>query len=128
MLSCDALPNASDEIVLTEYQPNKLTYKASNANDRVAVFSEIYYPEDWHLYIDGKETPIGRVNYVLRAAVIPAGDHTIVMEFVPKALNKDKWSMLFVILGIILSIGGITWPLWKGFLPEKVKALLAKAE
>ena len=128
VLSCDALPNASDEIVLTEYQPNKLTYKASNANDRVAVFSEIYYPEDWHLYIDGKETPIGRVNYVLRAAVIPAGDHTIVMEFVPKALNKDKWSMLFVILGIILSIGGITWPLWKGFLPEKIKVLLGKAE
>lgn len=128
VLSCDALPTESDVITMTEYQPNKLTYKASNTNDRVAVFSEIYYPEEWHLYVDGKETPIGRVNYVLRAAVIPAGKHTIVMEFVPKALQKDKASYACVILLLLIALGSITWPLWKEFLPKKVKALLAKAE
>ena len=130
VLSCEADPSAADTIYLTEYKPNKLTYTAYTASERVAVFSEIYYPEGWHLYVDGKEVPIGRVNYVLRAAVIPGSDHdqTIVMEFRPDGLSKDKWSMLFVILGIILSICAITWPLWKRFLPEKVKALLAKAQ
>lgn len=128
VLSCEAHPSDMDEIKMIEYKPNKLTYEAYTASDRVAVFSEIYYPEGWHLYIDGKEAPIGRVNYVLRAAVIPAGKHTIVMTFKPSGLDMDKWSMLFVILGIILSIGAITWPLWKGFLPEKIKVLLGKAE
>jgi hypothetical protein len=119
VLTCALQPNENDEIVLTEYKPNALTYYAKNANDRVAVFSEIYYPEGWHLYVDDKEIEIGRVNYVLRAAVIPAGEHMLRMEFVPSALRLDKWSMLFVILGLIIGIVGLTWPLWKRALPAK---------
>ena len=112
ILTCNPQPSEKDEIILTEYKPNALTYKASVANDRVAVFSEIYYPEGWHLSIDGQEQLIGRVNYVLRAAVIPAGVHTITMQFIPSALCLDKWSMLFVILGLLLSFGNLTWPIW----------------
>ena len=121
VLTCESQPNEADRIVLTDYQPNKLTYTSTCANDRVAVFSEIYYPEGWHLYIDGEEKEIGRANYVLRAAVIPAGEHNIYMEFIPSALALDKWSMLFVILGILLSIAGFTWPLWKRFLMRKAE-------
>jgi len=121
VLSCDAKPNETDKIELTDYAPNKLTYSASVAQDRVAVFSEIYYPEGWHLYIDGEEHKIGRVNYVLRATIIPAGEHTITMQFIPDALALDKWSMLFVILGIILSITGITWPSWRCLLARKTE-------
>ena len=112
VLTCETEPNNTDEIVLTQYKPNALTYSANVANDRVAVFSEIYYPEGWHIYVDGKEIALGRVNYVLRAAVIPAGQHTIKMEFVPNALKLDIWSMMFVILCILLSVAGISWPIW----------------
>ena len=121
ILTCDARPETQDEIVMTEYQPNALTYTAQTAQDRVAVFSEIYYPEGWHLTIDGKEQEIGRVNYVLRAAVIPAGEHIVHMYFIPSALRLDKWSMTFVILGLILSLISLTWPFWKGYLPVKAK-------
>ena len=102
VLSCEAEPNEADKIVLTEYTPNKLTYTASVAQDRVAVFSEIYYPHGWHMYIDGKEIEIGRVNYVLRAAVIPAGEHSIQMEFVPDQLKWDKLGYALVIFAIII--------------------------
>ena len=112
-LTCEPQPNESDEIVLTEYQPNALSYHAITTTDRVAVFSEIYYPEGWHIYVDGKEIALGRVNYVLRAAVIPAGEHTIKMEFVPSALRVDTWSYACVILLLIIAICGICWPLWK---------------
>ena len=121
VLTCEPQPSESDKIVLTEYAPDKLTYTSTLSHERVAVFSEIYFPEGWHLYIDGKEVQIGRVNYVLRAAVIPAGEHSLKMEFVPEALALDKWSMLFVILGIMLSVAGITWPLWKRFLTRKAE-------
>lgn len=113
VLTCEPQANEEDKIVLTEYKPNALTYLSKTATDRLAVFSEIYYPEGWHLYIDGKEQAIGRVNYVLRATIVPAGEHTIHMEFVPDALRLDKWSMTFVILGLLLSIVGLTWPLWR---------------
>lgn len=121
VLTCEPQPNEADEIVLTQYQPNALTYSANVANDRVAIFSEIYYPEGWHLYIDGEEKEIGRANYVLRAAVIPAGEHTIKMKFVPNTLILDKWSYAFSILLLIIVIGGITWPIWKRHLPTRAK-------
>ncbi|MBR5159339.1 MAG: YfhO family protein [Bacteroidaceae bacterium] len=96
-------------IRLDKYVPDRLEYTSSSTKDKVAVFSEIYYPNEWHLYIDGKEHEIGRVNYVLRAAVIPAGKHSIVMEFVPNALKNDWICMILVILTIIISIGMPVW-------------------
>lgn len=121
ILTCSGMPNAEDEIVLTDYQPNKLVYTANCANNRVAVFSEIYYPEGWHLYIDGEEKEIGRVNYILRASIIPAGEHTIIMEFAPEAMSWDKWCAALAILLIVIAVGCITWPLWKGHLLRKTE-------
>ena len=96
-------------IRLDKYVPDRLEYTSSSTKDKVAVFSEIYYPKEWHLYIDGQEHEIGRVNYVLRAAVIPAGKHSIVMEFVPDALKTDWLCMALVILIILLTIGLPVW-------------------
>ena len=105
-------------IELTSYAPNCLQYESMNERNQVAVFSEIYYPYDWHLYIVNKngekmELPLARVNYTLRAAVIPAGHHQLVMEFQPHAIQTDKWSMAILILALLLSAGGLTYPLWR---------------
>ena len=123
VLTCEPQPNETDEIVLTEYQPNKLTYTSHLTHDRVAVFSEIYYPEGWHIYVDDQEISLGRVNYVLRAAVLPAGEHVITMHFAPKALVWEKWCAALAILLLILSAGCITWPLWKKVLPQNKELL-----
>ena len=114
VLTCKPQPDESDQIVLTEYAPNKLTYSTQNANDRVAVFSEIYYPEGWHLTIDGKEAPLGRANYVLRSAIIPAGEHIVKMEFIPDAMRWDKACAALAILLFIASIALlIGWPIYE---------------
>ena len=104
VLTCETQQNENDIITMTSYSPNRLEYTANVANNRIAVFSEIYYPHGWHLYIDGEEKEIGRVNYVLRAAVIPTGEHTIKMEFVPDALAWDKLGYTLVVIIIILSL------------------------
>ena len=114
VLTCKAIPNETDEITLTSYQPNELVYHTSAVNDRVAVFSEIYYPEGWHMTIDGEEQEIGRVDYVLRAAIIPAGEHTIRMYFLPDAMQWDKWCAALAILLFILSFALlIGWPIYQ---------------
>jgi hypothetical protein len=110
-------------IELTSYAPNCLQYESMNERNQVAVFSEIYYPYDWHLYIvnangERVELPLARVNYTLRAAVIPAGHHQLVMEFRPHALQTDKWCMAILILALLLSVGGLTYPLWKKASPK----------
>ena len=106
-------------IELTSYQPNCLEYVAMTEQNKVAVFSEIYYPYDWHLYIVDKEgnnsleIPLARVNYTLRAAVIPAGAHQLRMVFEPHALKTDKACMAILILALLLSAGALTSPLWR---------------
>jgi hypothetical protein len=105
-------------IQLTSYAPNCLKYEAMTERNKVAVFSEIYYPYDWHLYIvnnngEKMELPLARVNYTLRAAVIPAGHHQLIMEFTPHAVKTDRWCMALLILALLLSVGGLTYPLWK---------------
>ena len=109
VLTCNNIPSEGDEITLTQYKPNDLTYYARTSADRVAVFSEIYYPEGWHIYVDGQEIALGRVNYVLRAAVIPAGEHTITMHFTPDALKWEKLSIPLGILTLLISLGCIGW-------------------
>ena len=105
-------------ITLTSYAPNCLEYVAMTEQNKVAVFSEIYYPHDWHLYLvnangEQVELPLARVNYTLRAAVIPAGAHKLRMVFEPHALKTDKASMAILILALLLSVGALTFPLWR---------------
>ena len=118
-MNCSGKPNEGDEITLTKYTPDQLDYSYQLSEERVAVFSEIYYPKGWHLYCDGKELPLGRVNYTLRAAVLPAGAHTLHMEFVPAALAIDKWCIALIIIGILLSLCGLSWPLWQKYISKK---------
>ncbi len=125
ILDCESQPNETDVIQMTQYQPNELVYNSQTTNNRVAVFSEIYYPKEWHLYIDDKEQEIGRVNYVLRAAIIPAGEHKITMKFIPNALKIDKWSYTFTIILVLCSLILITYPLWRKFLHKSNAAPIA---
>ena len=114
VLSCAPQPDETDRIVLTEYKPNQLTYTSRLSHDRVAVFSEIYYPEGWHMTIDGQEAPIGRVNYVLRAAVLPAGEHTVQMTFLPDAMRWDIWCAVWAIILLVMSLAIlIGWPIYQ---------------
>ena len=115
-------PDSTASIVLDSCVPDRLSYTTNCAEPKVAVFSEIYYPEDWHLYVDDKEQQIGRVNYTLRAAVIPAGQHTVRMEFIPDGLRIDKLCMALVIISLVICLGLITWPLYSPLLKRNKQA------
>lgn len=69
--------DSTAKIVLTNYKPYDLTYQTYNTANGLAVFSEIFYPVGWTATIDGSPAEIKRVNYVLRALEIPAGQHTV---------------------------------------------------
>ncbi len=102
----------ADEIHLTKYAPNRIDYQAQNEQNRVAVFSEIYYPYGWHLYLtnDGKlesEIPLARVNYMLRAAVIPAGTHSLAMVFDPESYHKGNALSLACFCVMLLTLVGV---------------------
>lgn len=79
------LNQKTGNIVLTDYQPNNLKYSFNSTSERLTVFSEIYYDKGWNAYVDGVKVPHFRVNYILRALVIPEGSHQIEFKFEPKS-------------------------------------------
>lgn len=72
-------PDSASNIRLIEYFPNKLTYTYRSGIERPAVFADVYY-KIWKAYVDGQEVPLYRVNYILRGATLPEGEHTLVLE------------------------------------------------
>ena len=87
-------------VTLEKYEPNQLTYKVHAEKGGVVVFSEIYYP-GWTADIDGQEAPLGRVNYVLRALRVAPGEHTVVLSFFPKSLDRTE-TVAYVALVLLL--------------------------
>jgi len=93
-------------ITLTKYSPDHLEYKSGSSTTAIAVFSEIYYDKGWKMYIDGKEQPYFRADYLLRAAVIPVGNHTITFDFHPASYyTGEKISLAGSVL-LVLALGG----------------------
>lgn len=105
-LSCKA---ESDTIYLSYYSPNELRYKYKTSSDRLAVFSEIHYPEGWKASIeDGREVEIIRADWTLRAASLPAGEHELIIRFAPESYSVgaqfSRASSIFLLLLLALGI------------------------
>lgn len=99
----------SATIQLISYAPNKLEYRTRAKDEQLAVFSEIYYPKGWHVYVDGQEVEHFRTDYVLRAMFVPAGEHVITFEFRPdsyfvgsKISAASSVLLLFALFGFIM--------------------------
>ena len=91
-------------ISLKSYAPNKITYAADLKGKQLAVFSEIYYADGWKAFVDGKEMPILKVDYLLRGLELTSGKHSI--EFV---FDLPKFHKANTVAGIgsFLLLGGI---------------------
>ena len=88
-------------IALVEYRPNYLRYDYSlTGGSGVAVFSEIYYDKGWQAYIDGKPADSFRADYVLRAMVLPEGNHSVEWRF--RAPNWNFASTITLICSILI--------------------------
>ena len=97
-----------DTIALTAYAPNRLTYRAHSAQGGLAVFSEVFFPWGWKATIDGQPAQIGRVNYVLRAMQLPAGDHTVEMVFDPEEVHTTdavaRWAIIAIFVLLLAAV------------------------
>lgn len=122
-----------DSIVMTHYAPNELRYHYTASEPLLALFSEVYYPEGWHAWLAdtpesnpsvdatasqkahaaaaGVDVPVFRADWIFRAAVLPAGEHDLIMRYDPKS-NKvsadiSRASSAFIILVLLLAVAGV---------------------
>ena len=97
--------DSAANVKLTRYGLDELSFSSSNSKDGLAVFSDIYYAAGWKAFVDGKETPIFKADYVLRAIKLPAGQHKIEFQFKPESFYKGRSvSMISSILLILLCV------------------------
>lgn len=102
------LEDPDSEIYLTSYAPNKLTYEAASNTHQMAVFSEIYYDKGWNAYVNGEPWPHFRVNYILRAMILPPGEHNIEFRFEPRSyFVGEKISLAGSLLMALIILGFI---------------------
>ena len=61
--------------------------------------------------VDGKDLPLFRADWIFRGAVLPAGEHDIVMRFDPKVYpvseNVSKASSIALLLLVVLALAGV---------------------
>ena len=105
-----------DRIELVSYAPNELRYEYSSAEGGKVVFSEVYYPVGWTLTVEdtGELLPIGPEGDILRSALVPAGEHTLVMRFDPPSYRTgetvSRASSIAIVLVVLLSAGFVAVP------------------
>ncbi|MBO6221385.1 MAG: hypothetical protein J6N46_05580, partial [Bacteroidales bacterium] len=106
----------TDSIRMTYYSPNELHYHYTASTDRPVVFSEIYYPKGWHATVDPlksseTELELFRTDWILRGAVLPAGEHDIVMRFdLPVytiSENVSRASSITLLLLLVAAVAGM---------------------
>lgn len=101
-------------IELQSYAPNRLVYNYSSNKSQIVLFSEVYYNPGWEATITpaagGEAQPleIFRANWILRGAVVPAGDYKIEFTFSPASFQKGEvYSMISSGILLVLLLGGL---------------------
>ncbi len=116
-------------ISLTHYAPNELRYSYSTDTERAAIFSEIYYPKGWKAWIepagaygevrgghyhptaDARPIDLFRADWMLRGAILPSGEGTLIMRFEPDSYalgaNISRASSILLILLLLGSAAGM---------------------
>ena len=98
-------------ISLTKFDNDTMEYASNAQTPQFAVFSEVYYPDGWNAYIDGKKVDYVKTNYVLRGLSIPAGKHTVKFVFEPEMYKRamricyiaSYFILLLIVLGFFMS-------------------------
>jgi len=104
--------NPSDLIKLEKIKNSSshISYNFESLSEQLIVFSEIYYPSGWQVYLNGEKTNYFDINYLLRGMVVPKGDHLIEFYFSPKIV---KTGINIRIITIIITFSIIALMLYR---------------
>lgn len=118
-------------IVMTHYAPNELRYACNLDRKRAVIFSEIYYPKGWKVWLEPAEksgdvrnghyvptdeavtTELFRADWILRGAVLPEGEYQLIMRYEPDSYllgeRLSRASSITLLLLLLLSCGGLVF-------------------
>jgi hypothetical protein len=96
-------PSLQDRVTITSYQPERVELATSLATPGWLVLSDTYYP-GWQATVDGQPVEILPANLMFRLIQLPAGQHTIIFEFIPRSLQIGA---LITLLAFLFLVAGL---------------------
>jgi hypothetical protein len=91
-------PGIGDEnITIADYQPERIDIEVHSTIGGLLIISNVFYP-GWSAYVDGRPSPIVRVDHALQGIVLPAGTHHI------QLLYSLRFADLILFLTIVSSL------------------------
>jgi hypothetical protein len=84
------------QVLTIERWSNDLRIEAVSNDNGILVINDSYWP-GWRAEIDGKEVPIWRADYFVRAVPWPSGRHVLHMKYEP----------IEVTIGMLVSMAGV---------------------
>ncbi len=81
------------------------------SQNAMLLVTDLYYP-GWKAYVDGRETPIYRGDYLFRTIFIPAGRHTVEFVYHPRSFRLGLLLTLAATLGTTFALLALVvrWP------------------
>lgn len=68
--------------VIINYNTNTINVRTVSDQQAYLVLGEVFYP-GWQVYLDGQKTSIVKANHLLRAVLVPPGNHIVEFKLEP---------------------------------------------
>ena len=92
--------------ILGNPSPKEMTIQTTSDAPAMLLLNDKLEPE-WHAYVDGKEAPVLRANYLMRGVHVPAGAHKV--EFKYRMTPFGFWLVLICNIVGLLLIAIVVW-------------------
>jgi hypothetical protein len=102
-LSGNVRPNSQGSAQIIRYEPNRIDVSTRADGPSLLVLGENHYP-GWRTYVDGRAVDTLRVDYNLRGAPLPAGEHLVEFSYRPKSVAVG---MAISVMALVLLLSGI---------------------
>jgi len=79
---------------------NYLRIEAISKGDGILIVNDAYWP-GWRAKIDGREVPIWRADYLVRAVPWPSGKHVLEMAYEPREIRIGLFVSMVGVLALI---------------------------
>jgi hypothetical protein len=91
------------EAEIVRYEGERVELSARADRRALVVLSDVHMP-GWRATVDGRETPVERVDYLLRGVPVDAGAHRIVFEYRPASWRIGWIVSVVAALGLLLAV------------------------
>jgi hypothetical protein len=92
---------------VTRYGDERVDVSTDAARPSLLVLTDSWFP-GWKAKVDGKDTPVERVDYLIRGVKVPAGAHEVEFSYEP-ASWRAGWILSLLALIAILTAALIGW-------------------